>query len=309
MGRFGFLGIFICTLTATDVAAEAPSVRTAVVVIKAAEAVLKAGDAAGAVELADAELSEASITPAEAKALHAVRGRAHLVMEAYSEAVDDLTAAIGQDTAPKDVCAALGDLFVPRGDAYMGLRKFRLASEDFARAAECEPDSADVQMKLGMAYFYFDREQAVTAFNEALKLRPNDPHILELRGKNYENMGKSDLAIADYTAELRLKPNDAQAYNNRATAYNKSGLEREALADFDKSIELDPTDFMSFLNRADLHYTLGEFEAAKADLKKAQELYQNPKVKADLEKKAGIAFARSIEASMARLEDDLNNLP
>ena len=272
-----------------------------------AAAALTAKDAASAVKLATEGLQAVRVSPSDAVMLHAIRGKAYLALADDPDAIDDLTAAIGTAATAKDVCAAVGDVFVSRGDAYMGLRYFRKASEDYSRGLECEPGSADILFKLGEAYFNFDREKAEAAFTAALKISPNDPKILGERGKNYENMGKSELALADYTAQIRLTPDDAEPYNNRATIYWVLGRLDEAVADYSKSIAINPNKFLTYANRAYVYLAQGNYQAARADLAKAQALYRDQK--ADFEKKGGAAFARSVEAMMAQLDDSLKNAP
>jgi len=302
MGR-AILAYIMTLLMATGAAVAGASA------VDAAKAALAAKDDASAIKLTTNALGEAGTSKADATALHVIRGQAYLAEEQFDDAVADFNAVIDPSAAPTDVCAASGDVFVFRGDAYVGLRRFRDGSEDFKRALLCEPENAIVRLKLGGAYFYFDKTSAVGAFNEAIRLKPDYKEAFVSRGQNFENMQEFDKALADYGEVLRLDPDDARTYNNRATIYSALGRLDEALADYNKSIKLKPTDFMSFLNRAYLYYWKKDYKAARADVEKAKQLRADPKAKPDLIKLSNSPFLKRVDADMAQLDEDLANAP
>ena len=59
---------------------------------------------------------------------------------------------------------------------------------------------------------------ALSACNEALRLRPNDPSSLDTRGFTYLKMGDLDNAIADSNAALLIDPNKASSLYARGRA-------------------------------------------------------------------------------------------
>jgi tetratricopeptide (TPR) repeat protein len=70
-----------------------------------------------------------------------------------------------------------------------------------------------------------DRELqlAVADCNEALKLMPNDIHILDSRGLTYLKLGDFDKAIADYSAILKVNSSQATSLYGRGIAKRKKG--------------------------------------------------------------------------------------
>jgi len=64
--------------------------------------------------------------------------------------------------------------------------------------------------------------------------------VLMNRGVCQARLGKTDLAIADYTSAITADPASALAYWNRSQAYRKKGLATKAAADRKKALELDP---------------------------------------------------------------------
>lgn len=293
---------FVLALSITAIAAVASGSA-----IDEAKAALAAKDNVTAIRLATAALDVSNISKVDIAMLRVVRGQAYLLAEEYDAAIADFTAAIDVPATPKDTCAALGNIFIFRGDAYQGLRRFRDAAEDFKRAVVCEPENAVVRFKLGTAYFYFDRTNAVDALSEAIKLKPGYLEALMERAKNYENMQDFDKALADYGEILRIDPNNAGAYHNRATIYSALGRVDDALADCDKAIALDPANPLSFLNRAYLHFFKKDIKAARADLDRAKALYDDPVLNQKFRKMFGPVFSKQIEWELAQLDDDLTN--
>jgi tetratricopeptide (TPR) repeat protein len=62
------------------------------------------------------------------------------------------------------------------------------------------------------------------------------------RGNAYDNRGLHDQAISDYNQALALKPDDAEAYFNRGDTFEKLGRRDEAIADYRSALNYDPND-------------------------------------------------------------------
>ncbi len=83
-------------------------------------------------------------------------------------------------------------------------------------------------------------DQAVTDFNKALKLAPNDSFTLLHLG--YALAGKSDAsaAITTLTRYLQTYPNDSEALMSRGLAELRLGQSDVAQKDFDTAVRLVP---------------------------------------------------------------------
>ncbi len=71
-----------------------------------------------------------------------------------------------------------------------------------------------------------------------IRIEPDDALAYHNRGFVYDDQGKFDEAIADYTEAIRIEPNMALAYYYRGSAYGKQGDKAKAEADFAKAKEL-----------------------------------------------------------------------
>ncbi len=61
-------------------------------------------------------------------------------------------------------------------------------------------------------------QAALADCNELMKLRPNDPYALVIRGFAHLKSGQIDAALADYNAVLRHDPKNVAALYGRGTA-------------------------------------------------------------------------------------------
>jgi len=84
--------------------------------------------------------------------------------------------------------------------------------------------------------------------------------------------GKFDQAMQEFNDALKVKPNDPALLDYRGTVYRCKGQNDKALQDFNKAIELDPKFGRAYRDRAMVYYDLADFDKSLADLKKAQTL-------------------------------------
>jgi len=157
-------------------------------------------------------------------ALHLRLGAAQLAAGHYAEA----------EKVFRDLVSA-GD---PLPTGYVGLAQVLLRT---GRAEEAAAELAIAQQKLGpnflISYFRglaFDRigkpEEAITAFQDALKLDPNNAEAHLNLGKTEMSAGRLDVAISELQEALRLSPNNDQARRLLSKAYTRAGDKKQATA-------------------------------------------------------------------------------
>ena len=95
-------------------------------------------------------------------------------------------------------------------------------------------------------------DQALQAFDQALKLKPNDPAIITYKATVYYAKGNNAQAVQLCEQALKLNPNFGRAYYQRGMIYEKQEKFNEALADLKKAKSLgygiDP-DFIALMER------------------------------------------------------------
>ena len=95
-------------------------------------------------------------------------------------------------------------------------------------------------------------DQALQAFDQALKLKPNDPAIISYQATVYYAKGNNAKAMELCNQAIKLNPSFARAYNQRGMIYQSQEKYREALPDLQKAKSLgygiDP-DFIALIER------------------------------------------------------------
>lgn len=151
-------------------------------------------------------------------ALHLRLGAAQLAAGHYAEA----------EKAFRDLVSA-GD---PLPMGYVGLAQVLLRT---GRAEEAAAELSIAQQKLGpnflISYFRglaFDRsgkrEEAIAAFQDALKVDPNNAETHLSLGKTEMSLGRLDAAITELQEALRLSPNNNQARRLLSQASLEQGI-------------------------------------------------------------------------------------
>ena len=107
------------------------------------------------------------------------------------------------------------------------------------------------------------------AFEEALKLYPNDVNSLANLGVVYSNLGKSDKAIALYLEAIRFAPQHMFAHENLGIEYLKIGKAPEAEKEFALCIAMGSEKNIVHRGAAQAAILQGKLEAAREYLKRA----------------------------------------
>jgi len=111
-----------------------------------------------------------------------------------------------------------------------------------------------------------DWESALSVYDLAISIDPDNSLAFQLRGEAHRAMGSIDEALADYNQAIKLDPESASSLNNRGLTFAAIGENSLALADFNQAVELQPGFGLAYRNRADVQISEGKFEAAVLDL-------------------------------------------
>ena len=114
-----------------------------------------------------------------------------------------------------------------------------------------------------------DLDRAIADFDEAIRIDPVRPFLLELRGNAWLAKHDYPKAIADYERALQLNPKLIPAYVGRASAHFAKGGFDAALADYQAAIELNPKGAALYLQRGHVWRRKGDAARAVADYSEA----------------------------------------
>ena len=202
----------------------------------------KAGDVEGALR----ELDEAiRLDPSFAEA-RLLRGVIGIDREDLAGALADLDEAIR--LGPSEARAHHN-----RGYALELAGRTDDAIAAYERAIELDPDYARARNALDElrtraladpARKKFDQEDyagAARDLDEAIRIHPDSPSLLHLRGIARIRLDDPAGALADLDKTVGLDRSDARAHYNRGIALRNLGRHAEAVAAFERALEIDPT--------------------------------------------------------------------
>ncbi len=109
------------------------------------------------------------------------------------------------------------------------------------KALKLEPTMLNAYEKLGKAYYTQGRfDKAGEVYRKELELKPDDPMIYYSLGVVYRMNEQFEDAVKMQTKALSLNPNLASAYNELGLTYCKQKKLDEAINAHKKALELDP---------------------------------------------------------------------
>ena len=88
----------------------------------------------------------------------------------------------------------------------------------------------------------------------------------------YQELGRDEKALEDYSRAIRLDPEDAEAYVNRGNILFKLSKFQRSINDYTKAISLNPTYYNAYNNRGVTFNRVGKYAESERDFAKAEEL-------------------------------------
>ena len=160
---------------------------------------------------------------------------------------------ISFDKALSIECYHPYDLWLDKGNSYVGLHNFQKAVECFLKALEINPNALTVLYN--MASLLNNLEQysnAIKYYDKCLKIDPNFSRAWNGKAYSLLNTKRYSEAIECYDTVLKINPNNADAWNGKGNTIDNSHPDRfvEAIACYDKALEIDPKHALSLNNKA-----------------------------------------------------------
>ena len=182
------------------------------------------------------------------------------------------------ETVQKDSAASLIDQATATAILLQRQEKIEAAIEMWRYIAKV-PEGIDNQLRarawFSVGYLYGEednRKEAIDAYNEAIRLKPDMAEAYNNRGVAKNDLGQHEAAFTDLDEAIRLKPDYAISYNNRGKVKNDLGQHEAALTDLDEAIRLKPDMAEAYNNRGNAKMGLRQHQAALADYTKAIDL-------------------------------------
>jgi len=162
---------------------------------------------------------------------------------------------------------------VQRGiDAYRAGRNDEALSI-FDEAIKLEPGNAGAYVERGNVWYVQQQyERAIADFSEAIHLDPKCATAYCNRAFALDTLGGLDEAVTDFNAAIRLQASFGRAYNGRGRVFQSKGMIDTAIADFDEAIRLEPNYAAAHESRSLAYAKKGDAALAEADAAKARDL-------------------------------------
>jgi lipopolysaccharide biosynthesis regulator YciM len=202
---------------------------------------------------------------------HYMLGLNFLVTNQIDPAIDELTRAAEMAGDPLEIRLILGNLYREKGQFARAIQEHK---ELLQRPNLRKLEHANVLLCLGLDYKnggFVDR--ALEAFNEVLRLDPDNQYALSNLEKLYEEQHQWSEAYATRQKLASRSDPDSQPRHQAILAFLENELGTQALkrmaytdaaAHFDAAIDLDPANTPAHLNLGDVRFLQGDTAGAVA---------------------------------------------
>lgn len=117
-------------------------------------------------------------------------------------------------------------------------------------------DLALIYVKLGKS------QEALKILDDGIEGNFGAPDLLMARGILHGNLGRTDLAIADFELVLHRDPNHLMAYQHLALTYAALGAHQKGIQELDRGLNANPKSVMLLVNKGGIYHSMGKTEAA-----------------------------------------------
>ena len=118
-------------------------------------------------------------------------------------------------------------------------------------------------------------EKAIVLYENALKLKPLNPHVYNNLGLTYKELKDFKSAIKSFKEAIKIKPDFSEAYNNLGLTYKEINNIDEAIINLDKAIFIKKEYSEAIYNKANLLNEIENYEEAINLYNKATKINPN----------------------------------
>jgi tetratricopeptide (TPR) repeat protein len=157
----------------------------------------------------------------------------------FEEAAGYYTRAINTLTKPDK---RYWNLYYARGTSYERLKKWPQAEADLQQALKLEPEQPQVLNYLGYSWVDMGKnlKLGLSHIEKAVRLKPDDGYITDSLGWAHYKLGNFKDAVKWLEKAVELTPHDPVLNDHLGDAYWRVGREREANFQWEQSLMLKP---------------------------------------------------------------------
>lgn len=159
------------------------------------------------------------------------------------------------------------------GTSFFRQRDFKRSIVCYKKTVELSPEYGEAHFQAGNAFFELkDFKNSLEAYEIAIKFFPKSLNVLSNMADCYYSMGNHKEAIKLFKQLLEQTDKKAVIYNKIGDVQLVSGQFNDAIATYAKAIESDPSIMEFHIKQADVHKIKGDYEAA---IKKYEDVLSN----------------------------------
>jgi tetratricopeptide (TPR) repeat protein len=161
----------------------------------------------------------------------------------HQKAIIEFTNAVNSDPSALNYLAR-ADIYSERlyqteENSYERTSMANKALSDYNSAARLDPNDPDIFQRRASLYnnYLNDKKAAMNDYKKVSELKPNDLYSFFFLGLIYHELDNFDLAIQNYTKSISIYP-DGMTYYRRAESYIEQEKYKEAISDYTKAISI-----------------------------------------------------------------------
>ncbi len=159
-------------------------------------------------------------------------------------------------------------LYIKLGDECFDKGDSAAAISNYNQALKLQPDDAEIYYKRALVRCEIaDYEGAIEDYNQAIKINFNYAKAYHKRGLARYQLGDYEAAIEDYNQAIRINPHVAIVYINRAEARAHIGDNQGAIEDYTQAIKINPNYAMGDKHSAMARYLIKEQPKVTQEIK------------------------------------------
>jgi tetratricopeptide (TPR) repeat protein len=178
------------------------------------------------------------------------------------------------NTAPSVPAGGSADDYIAQGNRYRDAKNYTAAAEAYKKSISLQP-SARAYNALGLVYLdgLKQPENSVAAFQQVVRLKPDDAVGHLNLGLAYNGAKQFEKAVGAYREAIRLKPDNDAAFNQLGSAYYELEQYSEAATAFQQAVRLAPNDAVYHHNLGFNYAEMGRKEEALQVLKSSVNIF------------------------------------
>lgn len=203
-----------------------------------------------------------------------LRAEAYYHLEQYYSTVLDINQIFKIET---NTTAFTGNYYLTRGKAFLGLKDYSNAAEDFEKSMSLLNDNAEIYYyKAKLEQEKGDYPKALSYLDLAIDITSDNSEFYafrsEIKSQNMTVVPESEeyqSILGDINVAIALDPDNYTYYLLRSNFLNSMGETDAAMRDYNKMIELSPSTEDAYTNRGVVKMNKYDYRSAALDFTKS----------------------------------------